>query len=163
MLYFPQLFVETKEEGFFRIMERAVQPRCSHNLSHPLILVADDEPFILQYIERVLQVANYRVITANRVEDAWKILERHQSEIELVLTDIVMPGSMDGLELADKIHQFAPGLPVLFITGALSELDPCGAAMVEKQLLLRKPFFPNQLVEFVGAQTHREPSVRVAR
>ena len=144
-------------------MARAVQPGCSRNLNQPLILVADDEPFILQYIERVLQLANYGVITAATVEDAWKILEQRQSEIELVLTDIVMPGPVDGLELAEKIHQLAPGLPVLFITGALSESDPRAAVMVEKQLLLRKPFFPKQLVEFVGAQMHREPSSRVAR
>lgn len=144
-------------------MARAVQPGCSRNLNQPLILVADDEPFILQYIERVLQLADYGVITAATVEDAWKILEQRQSEIELVLTDIVMPGPVDGLELAEKIHQLAPGLPVLFITGALSESDPRAAVMVEKQLLLTKPFFPKQLVEFVGAQMHPEPSSRVAR
>ncbi|MFY9984341.1 MAG: response regulator [Chthoniobacterales bacterium] len=144
-------------------MARAVQPGFARNLNQPLILVADDEPFILQYIERVLQLANYGVITAATVENAWKILEQRQSEIELVLTDIVMPGPVDGLELAEKIHQLAPGLPVLFITGALSESDPRAAVMVEKQLLLRKPFFPKQLVEFVGAQMHREPSSRVAR
>ncbi|MFZ0504429.1 MAG: response regulator [Chthoniobacterales bacterium] len=102
-------------------------------------------------------------MTAATVEDAWKILEQRQSEIELVLTDIVMPGPVDGLELAEKIHLLAPDLPVLFITGALSESEPRAAVMVEKQLLLRKPFFPKQLVEFVGAQMHREPSSRVAR
>jgi CheY-like chemotaxis protein len=143
-------------------MARAVQPGCSRNLSQPLILVADDEPFILQYIERVLQLANYRVITAATVEDAWKILERRQSEIELVLTDIVMPGPLNGLELAEKIHQLVPDLPVLFITGALSESDPGAAVMAEKQLLLRKPFFPKQLIEFVGARLLREPSSGMA-
>jgi CheY-like chemotaxis protein len=143
-------------------MERIAQPGCSPDLSQPLILVADDEPLILQYIERVLQVANYRVITTTTMEDAWKILERHRSEIELVLTDIVMPGCIDGFALAEKIHQLAPGLPVLFVTGALSESDSRAALMAEKQLVLRKPFFPKQLVEFVGAQMHREPLSRVA-
>jgi DNA-binding response OmpR family regulator len=143
-------------------MERSVQPACFRDLSQPAILVADDEPFVLLYIERVLQLANYRVITTTTVEDAWKILERRQSEIELVLTDIVMPGPIDGLELAEKIHQLAPGLPVLFITGATSESDPRAALMAEKQLVLRKPFFPEQLVEFVDAHMHREPSSRVA-
>lgn len=162
MLYFPQLFAENIGNSFLEIMARAVQPGCSRSLSQPLILVTDDEPFILQYIERVLQLADYRVITATTVEDAWNILQRRQSEIELVLTDIVMPGHIDGLELAEKIHEVAPGLPVLFITGALSESDPRAAVMVEKRLVLRKPFFPKQLVEFVGAQMHREPSSRVA-
>jgi DNA-binding response OmpR family regulator len=139
-------------------MENVVESGCPEHSGGPLILVADDEAFILQDIEHVLQVANYRVITATTVEEAWKIFKRQQAEIALVLTDIVMPGSIDGQELAEKIHQLDPGLPVLFITGALSEIDPHTATMVGKQLLLRKPFFPRQLVDFVGAQLHRESS-----
>ena len=144
-------------------MESTVESSCGENLGKPLILVADDEPFILQYIEHVLQVANYRVVTATTVEEAWKILRGQQAEIELVLTDIVMPGSIDGQGLAKRIHQLDPALPVVFITGALSETDERTAMMVEKQLLLRKPFFPNQLIDFVGAQLHKESSSGVAR
>jgi len=144
-------------------MERTVESGCGENLGKPLILVADDEPFILQYIEHVLQVANYRVVTATTVEEAWKILQGQQAEIELVLTDIVMPGSIDGQGLAKRIHQLDPALPVVFITGALSETDDRTAMMVEKQLVLRKPFFPKQLIDFVGAQLHKESSSGVAR
>ena len=143
-------------------MAPVVHPDCSENLGKPLILVADDEPSILQYIKHVLQLANYGVITATTVEEAWKILER-QPEIALVLTDIVMPGSVDGVELAQRIHQLDPDLPVLFVTGALSELDSRTAIMIEKHLLLRKPFFPKQLVDFVGAQLQRESSSGIAR
>jgi DNA-binding response OmpR family regulator len=143
-------------------MESTFEPDCSDNLSMPLVLVADDEPLILQYIARVLQSANYRVITVNTVEGAWKIFGRRQPEIELVLTDVVMPGSVDGMDLADRIHQLDPSLPVLFITGGLSESDPRTALMVEKQLVLRKPFFPKQLVDFVGAQIHRQSSSGLA-
>jgi CheY-like chemotaxis protein len=143
-------------------MERTVDPGCSENSDKPLILVADDEPFVLQYIEHVLQLANYRVITTTTVEEAWKILKRLQPEIALVLSDIVMPGSVDGVELAERIHRLDPDLPVLFVTGALSEPDP-RAATIEKQLLLRKPFFPKQLVDFVGAQLHKESSSGIAR
>src|SRR5215469_6612493 len=144
-------------------MEHQEESGCGENLGKPLILVTDDEPSILQYIEHVLRVANYRVITATTVEEAWEILQSHQGEIELVLTDIVMPGSIDGQDLAKRIHHLEPALPVVFITGALSETDDRTAMMVEKQLLLRKPFFPKQLIDFVGAQLHREPSPGVAR
>jgi CheY-like chemotaxis protein len=143
-------------------MERTVDPGCSENSDKPLILVADDEPFVLQYIEHVLQQANYRVITATTVEEAWKILKRQQPEIALVLTDVVMPGSVDGVELAERIHRLDPDLPVLFVTGALSEADS-RTGTIEKELLLQKPFFPKQLVDFVGAQLHREPSSGIAR
>jgi CheY-like chemotaxis protein len=144
-------------------MEHTVESGCLENSGTPLILVADDEPFILQYIEHVLQLANYRVITATKVEEAWKIVKRQQADIALVLTDIIMPGSIDGQELAERIHQLDPGLPVVFITGALSETDPAAAKMAEEQLLLRKPFFPKQLVDFVGAQLRRESSPGLGR
>lgn len=144
-------------------MEHAVEPVCSENLGQPLILVVDDEPIILKYIGHVLQLANYRVVTATTVEEAWKILQGQQHKVELVLTDVVMPGSVDGEEFAERLHQLEPGLPVLFITGALSETDPHTMIMVEKQQLLRKPFFPKQLIDFVGAQLHRESSSSVAR
>jgi DNA-binding response OmpR family regulator len=148
---------------FLEIMERTVEPAYSNSLSKPLVLVADDEPSILQYIEHVLRLANYRVITVTTVEEAWKIFERQQPEIELVLTDIVMPGSVDGMDLAEKIRQIDPSLPVSFITGALSESDPRTALMVEEQQVLRKPFFPQQLVDFVGAQLDKQSPSGLAR
>jgi CheY-like chemotaxis protein len=144
-------------------MERAVEPVYSESLGQPVILVVDDEPFILKYIEHVLQMANYGVVTATTVQEVWKILERQQPKIELVLTDIVMPGSVDGVELADRIHQLDPDLHVLFITGALSDTDPRTMMMVENHMVLQKPFFPKQLIDFVGAQLHRESSSGVAR
>jgi CheY-like chemotaxis protein len=148
---------------FLEIMESAFESGCPDNSGKPLILVADDEPSILQYIEHVLELANYRVVTATTVEEAWKILQQQQTEIELVLTDIVMPGSIDGQKLAERIHQLDPGLRVSFITGAWSETDPRTTMMVEKQLLLRKPFFPKELIDFVGAQLHRESPSGLAR
>jgi DNA-binding response OmpR family regulator len=145
-------------------MERAVERDHSEDLGGSFILVADDEPSILQYIKRVLHLANYKVITitTTSVDEALAIVKRQLPEIELVLTDIVMLGSVDGLELAARLHQLNPDLPVLFITGALSESDPRTARLVEKQLLLRKPFLPKQLVDFVGTQVHRESSSGVA-
>jgi CheY-like chemotaxis protein len=163
VLYFPELYEESRYYVFTEIMESTFKHGYYINSGKPLILVADDEPSILQYIEHVLHLADYRVVTATTVEEAWKILQRQQTEIELVLTDIVMPGSIDGQKLAERIHQLDPSLRVSFITGALSETDPRTAMMVEKQLLLRKPFFPKELIDFVGAQLHRESSSGLAR
>ena len=127
----------------------------SEEPSKPVILVTDDEPFILQYIRHVLQLANYTVVTATSVDEAWEIIMR-QPEIGLVLTDIVMPGSMDGFEFAAKIQRFDRDLPVLFVTGALSPTDARTSQITQDQLLLRKPFLPKQLVDFVGAKVRKE-------
>jgi CheY-like chemotaxis protein len=121
----------------------------------PMIIVVDDEPDILRYIREILQHVNYEVITATSGDQAWALFEEHQPEIEIVLTDVVMPGSIDGLELAAKIHHVDPSLPVIFVTGVLPEGDALAVGIVEKELLVRKPFSPRQLIDLVEARIRR--------
>ena len=121
----------------------------------PMIIVVDDEPDILQYIREILCHVNYEVIVATSGDQAWTLFEEHQPEIDMVLTDVVMPGSIDGLELAAKIHQVDPSLPVLFVTGVLPEGDALAVGIVEKELLVRKPFSPRQLIDLVEARIRR--------
>ena len=113
------------------------------------ILVVDDEPAILDLVQRVLQRAGYNVITSRSGDRAWGVIERGQPKLDLVLTDIVMPGSMDGFTLAGNIRQKYNSLPVLFMTGALPESDEYAAELASKKLLLRKPFSLRQLIEFI--------------
>jgi CheY-like chemotaxis protein len=115
-----------------------------------MILVVDDEPFILQYVGKVLRQASYQVMTAGNGDQAWSILE--QKEIHLVLTDIIMPGALDGLALAQKIREKQLRIPVLFITGAVPDGDDRTAELVSNGFLLRKPFFPKQLLDFIGTR-----------
>jgi CheY-like chemotaxis protein len=112
-----------------------------------MILVVDDEPFILQYVGKVLRQASYQVVTAGNGDQAWSILE--QKEIHLVLTDIIMPGALDGLALAQKIREKHLRIPVLFITGAVPDGDDRTVELVSNGFLLRKPFFPKQLLDFI--------------
>ena len=115
------------------------------------ILVVDDEPSILKCVQRVLEQANYGVITSQSGNQAWGIIERAGSKIDMVLTDIVMPGSIDGPTLARRIERRYQKLPVLFMTGALPENDEQAVEMTRKRRLLRKPFSPQQLVEFIDS------------
>lgn len=115
------------------------------------ILVVDDEPSILNCVRRVLEQANYDVIASPSGNQAWEFIKRGHPKIDMVLTDIVMPGSIDGFTLTAKIRRSDLKLPVLFISGALPEDDESAAQLSKKKLLLRKPFFPKQLVEFVDS------------
>ena len=115
------------------------------------ILVVDDEPGMLQYIRRVLEHGNHTVLTSRSGEDAWRVVRRSQAKLDLVLTDIIMPGSIDGPTLARRIERRYNKLPVLFMTGALPENDEQAVEMTRKRRLLRKPFSPQQLVEFIDS------------
>jgi DNA-binding response OmpR family regulator len=113
------------------------------------ILVVDDDALILHCVRRILEQANYIVLTSRSGDHAWNVIDRGQTRVDLVLTDIVMPGSIDGLTLAAKIRQRELKLPVLFMTGVLPEGAEDLAEITRKKLLLRKPFSPKQLVEFI--------------
>jgi DNA-binding response OmpR family regulator len=67
------------------------------------------------------------------------------------LTDIVMPGSIDGRALAAKMGQREVKLPVLLMTGAFPEDEEYLAEIAKTNLLLQKPFSPKELVEFIDS------------
>ena len=113
------------------------------------ILVVDDEAPILECIRRILEQANYIVLTSPSGDHALDVIAREGARIDLVLTDIVMPGSIDGCALAAKIRQREAKVPVLFMTGASLEGDEYLAEIAKKKLLLRKPFTPKQLIGFI--------------
>ena len=116
------------------------------------ILVIDDEPFILEYVGKVLRQVGYGTFFAEDGDKALALFEERRAEVDLVLTDIVMPESIDGLEVADRIRRIDPAVPVFFITGAIPDEDPQIRSLNDRGFLLRKPFFPDQLIRFVENQ-----------
>jgi DNA-binding NtrC family response regulator len=113
------------------------------------ILIVDDEEFLLQYVRLVLVRAGYAVMTAENGEEAWDLMADNRQEIRLLLTDIVMPGSFDGFELAERVRKRHPDLPVLFMTGAPLQANVSKDGLTGQRKLLRKPFLPDQLLTIV--------------
>ncbi|HXL25734.1 MAG TPA: response regulator, partial [Chthoniobacterales bacterium] len=66
------------------------------------VLVIDDEPFILEYVRKVLHQIGYTTLIAESGDQGLAMFEERRTEIDLVLTDIVMPDSIDGLEVATR-------------------------------------------------------------
>jgi CheY-like chemotaxis protein len=84
------------------------------------ILVVDDEPDLLDMASFHLADQGYRVITAASATAALRALEQNP-DVALLFTDIVMPGGLDGFELADRAKQLHPGLRVLYTSGFLKD------------------------------------------
>jgi two-component system cell cycle sensor histidine kinase/response regulator CckA len=113
------------------------------------ILVAEDEPAVLNLIERVLSSAGYTVLSASTGAEALAIVGAYASDIDLLVSDAVMPG-MAGRELARQLRVERPGLPILFVSGWAGEAferDWAGEPAVD---LLLKPFEVAELLERVG-------------
>jgi two-component system, cell cycle sensor histidine kinase and response regulator CckA len=109
------------------------------------IVVVDDDPVTLVLVERSLRAEGYRVWTASRAADARKLLAELAGAVDLVLTDIAMPGGL-GSELAQQIRSTQRWVRVLFMSSYTPEhLQKHGVDVPESQLL-RKPFVAAQLM-----------------
>lgn len=109
-----------------------------------LILVVDDEPAICDMVVHVLEGRGYNVMTANDGTEALAIFIKHQKQIRMVLTDIIMP-QMDGLRLARTLKRAKPDLAIIASTGhglekEKSELDKIGI-----EVILDKPYTSESL------------------
>ena len=112
-----------------------------------IILVVDDEYHVRQMSSESLRELGYTVVEAANGDEALDIMAK-RSDINMLFTDIVMPG-INGRELADKIREQAPKLPILFTTGYTR--DPTFQdGMVDRGIvLLSKPFTIEQLAQRV--------------
>jgi signal transduction histidine kinase/CheY-like chemotaxis protein len=81
------------------------------------ILLAEDEELIMQLAERVLVRAGYRVLKARRGDEALALAAEHQGPIDLLITDVVMPGGVSGRDLAHGLSERYPALKVLYVSG----------------------------------------------
>ena len=107
------------------------------------VLVVDDEPEVVAIASEILQDNGYRVLMACTPARALDVLE-HEPGIELLFTDIVMPG-MSGFELARQAQALQPALRVLYTSGYVRDAPPTlGSAR-----LLAKPWRATQLEDEV--------------
>ena len=131
--------------------ERALsQPDESASLvwGHEQVLLVEDDDALRTYLVHVLECHGYRVIAAEGPEAALALTESLQEPLQLVISDVVMPG-MSGPELVAELHQSRPGLAALFISGH----DDIHAGRVHTQetlsRLLQKPFSSTDLLTMV--------------
>jgi PAS domain S-box-containing protein len=120
------------------------------------ILLVEDEDAVRAIDERLLRRLGYRVLPATTGEEALRIAAAHADPIELVATDVILPG-MDGHELACRLAALRGGIRVLFVTGyagdRLATVRPDGSWGE----LLQKPFAPDDLARAVRAALARPP------
>ena len=116
------------------------------------VLVVEDEHDLRRLLLEVLRGRGYTVLEASRPEQALELSQQYPGQIDLLVTDVVMP-NMNGPALAGKLQQQRPGLPVLFISGYS---EPAQAP----RPFLKKPFPPEALAQAVRALLDLEPGRR---
>jgi PAS domain S-box-containing protein len=121
------------------------------------VLLVEDEPAILGLAARMLRRQGYRVLAAPSPADALRLAELHDGPIELLVTDVVMPGS-NGRDLAEAVARLRPGIRELFMSGYTADVIAHHGVLDGGTAFLQKPFTPRQLASAVREVLDRGPA-----
>ena len=103
------------------------------------VLVVEDEAMIRSNVSECLQQLGYEVLEAENGEAALQLCNKHQGEIDLVLTDLVMPG-ISGHQLAGELAQRRPEIKMLFMSGYTEDSAARRDILLKGSAFLQKPF-----------------------
>ncbi len=125
------------------------------------ILVVEDDAAVRELVKEILEFHKYRVLEAENADAALAVWERHAADIELLLTDMVMPGSANGLQLSRELLARKPELKVIYTSGYSSDLFGSDVKLREGVNYLPKPYLSHKLTAILanafqgnGAERH---------
>lgn len=113
------------------------------------VLVVEDDPLIREFVVEALREVGFHVIHAANGEQALAWCGRRAADV--LVTDIKLPGNVDGWQIAERCREHNPDLPVIYATG----FSPVSPRPVPGSLMLQKPFHPEQIVQAVREMTQR--------
>ncbi|MDB6027932.1 MAG: Blue-light-activated protein [Verrucomicrobiales bacterium] len=113
------------------------------------ILVVEDEPALRDLVVDILQLYGYFVYKAESGPAALKLWAKHKDEVDLLLTDLVMPEGMSGRDLAEQLQADKPELKVIYTSGYSPGMAGKDIALLEGFNFLPKPYPPGRLAQMV--------------
>lgn len=141
-LYLPR--VDAVPEVGKLSVQRGTMPRGTET-----VLLVEDEPAVRALGRDVLTMCGYSVLEAGNGRDALRVAEAHPGRIDLLLTDVVMPGGLGGREVAEAIIAGHPEASVLFTSGYTDDAVVRHGVLESGVHFLQKPFSPSALAQKV--------------
>ncbi len=139
-LYFPRWSATPAE----RAVETKPSEACPK--ASGTVLVVEDEPQILTIVKKGLEREGFQVLTATTPAEAGRLVEGMDGDLQLLLTDVVMPG-MNGSELQQKLLNMKPGFRTLFMSGYAADLIAERGVLEKGVHFIQKPFSISALME----------------
>jgi CheY-like chemotaxis protein len=115
----------------------------SENKARSVVLIVEDEVLLRMLLAEQLRRAGYPVVEAANAHEAIELL-RHSPDVKLVISDVRMPGSVDGVELARRVKSDYPDIKVMLASGHLSSID-----WVAHDGYFRKPYQFKKMIEHI--------------
>ena len=113
------------------------------------ILVVEDDAYVRSLTRQILEQIGYRVLEASNGLEAQQVWTDHQDRIDLLLTDLIMPGGVDGRELAALLQQKRPELKVILTSGYSEDIAGREIMLPTGQIFIQKPCPPDRFLEDV--------------
>ncbi len=136
-------------------VEQPLEPKSAPSSTLPrgreTVLIVEDEENLRLLVDTILTEQGYKTFCAENGVEALKIWAKKQNEIDLLLTDIVMPEAISGLQLAERMLKTHPELKVIYTSGYSIDLIAKGYALRDGQNFLPKPYPPAKLASAVRA------------
>jgi signal transduction histidine kinase len=132
LICIPQADAEAAPVAKLRVPESARQ-------GHETILVVEDDPLVRSYVLTQIRSLGYRTLSASNGPEALTVL-RGREPIDLLFTDVIMPGSINGRELSIEALKLRPGLKVLFTSGYTENAIDHDGRLDRGVQLLKKPY-----------------------
>lgn len=136
-VYFPRDFSQASEQAPATLPDARAEGQRT-------VLVVDDDAFIQRLAGRMLEQLGYTVLVATDGASTMDVLARHAGAINLVLTDVVMPG-MSGPALAERVRASYPNAKILFTSGYVADADGLNNAVGAGTFFIGKPYSLNDL------------------
>lgn len=118
------------------------------NTDVPIILVVEDDQSIQGIVEVALSDGGFEPAIATSGEEAVTLLEGKRTKYRVLVTDINLPGKMNGWEIAQHAREIEPEFPIIYMSGMSAADWPSKG--VPKSIMLEKPFAPAQLVTAIA-------------
>lgn len=119
------------------------------------ILLVEDEPSVRRLLQRVLERDGYDVRVVATGREALEVWPALRHRVQLVITDIVMPGGVSGIQLARDLHRQEPALPIVFMSGYDPEYNASDVSMVPGENFVPKPARSEELLAVIRLQLER--------
>ena len=139
-IYLPRVYTDNESE------RSGASQQADHNAGTETILLVEDADTVRQLACRVLCNRGYTVLEAANGEIALRVAAEHKGEIDLLVTDVVMPGGMSGRQLAERLVSDCSGLHVLYMSGYTDNEISSHGVLDSGFAFLEKPFTPNSLL-----------------
>lgn len=120
-----------------------------------IILVVEDDPMLLEFVHELLGASGYTTLSASNPFQALAFLENSEQRIDVIFSDIRIPGGMDGIVLARKAKALRPDLKILLTTGYSPEL--LTGLKEEPFPVIQKPYMPEELSRMIRNLLEDEP------